>query len=219
MNSDRRSPSVPLPLRSPASDRRLRAGTGAAGDTVIVVEKPTYATIALETTVNKPVAEVWRRVGQYCAIGEWLQIPAGCKMLSGKEGEIGSVRSVATEVLVAKTEVLVHLHAAGARRPPYNLYHGTVEARAASPTTTRAALHARLRQLDAAGRCGAREGSSVAHGDVHARAAEHEDAGRGWHAAAAATAGDPAARRRAERALRVTEALTSEVRAACRGSR
>ena len=57
----------------------------ASGDSKIVVEKPTYTTIALETTVNKPAAEVWKRVGGYCAIAEWLQIAAGCKMLSGQE--------------------------------------------------------------------------------------------------------------------------------------
>ena len=70
----------------------------------IVVDKPTYTSIALEIDVNRPAAEVWKRVGKYCDIGEWLQIAAGCKMLSGQEGEVGSVRSVANEVLVAKTE-------------------------------------------------------------------------------------------------------------------
>src|SRR5262245_36606528 len=69
-----------------------------------VVEKPTYVTVALETTVNKPVAEVWKRIGGYCAIGEWLQIPAGCRILSGTDNEVGAVRSIAGEVMVGKTE-------------------------------------------------------------------------------------------------------------------
>ena len=43
-----------------------------AGD--IVVAKPTYVTIPLEITVNRPAAEVWKRVGKYCDIGEWLRI-------------------------------------------------------------------------------------------------------------------------------------------------
>lgn len=108
-----------------------------AGDSAIVVEKPNYVTIPLEMMVNKPVADVWKRIGPYCAISEWLQIPAGCKMLSGKEGEVGSVRSVATEVLVAKTEYSYTYTQPVRAGRPYNLYHGTLEARAASPTTTR----------------------------------------------------------------------------------
>ena len=72
----------------------------------VVVANPTYTTIPLEIAVDRPAAEVWKRIGGYCAIAEWLQIPAGCKMLSGVEGEVGSVRSVANEVLVGKTFTL-----------------------------------------------------------------------------------------------------------------
>src|SRR5262245_20410132 len=61
----------------------MQAQTPAQGDSIIVVEKPNYVTIVLETTVNKPVADVWARIGGYCTIGEWLQIAAGCKILSG----------------------------------------------------------------------------------------------------------------------------------------
>jgi hypothetical protein len=104
---------------------------------IAVVEKPTYQTFTLETTINKPVAEVWKRVGSYCAIGEWLQIPAGCKIISGKEGDVGSVRSVGNEIMVAKTEYSYSYTQPVRGDRPYNLYHGTLEARAASPTTTR----------------------------------------------------------------------------------
>jgi hypothetical protein len=103
----------------------------------IVVEKPTYTTIPLEITINKPVAEVWKRIGGYCAIAEWLQIPKGCQMLSGKEGEVGSVRSVADEIMVAKTEYSYTYTQPVRAGRPYDMYHGTLEARAASPTTTR----------------------------------------------------------------------------------
>jgi hypothetical protein len=44
----------------------------------------------METTVNRPAAEVWRRVGKYCDIGEWLRTT--CTIVSGKDGEIGTVR-------------------------------------------------------------------------------------------------------------------------------
>ncbi|MGE3511422.1 MAG: hypothetical protein AB7N65_21335, partial [Vicinamibacterales bacterium] len=109
----------------------------AAGDSVIVVEKPTYITINLETTVNRPVAEVWKRIGGYCTISEWLQIAAGCKILAGTDNEVGAVRSVATEVLVGKSQYSYTYTQPVRAGRPYNLYHGTLEARAASPTTTR----------------------------------------------------------------------------------
>jgi hypothetical protein len=124
-------------LAGPASAQTPAPQGTAAGDTIIVVEKPTYVAIPLEITVNRPVAEVWKRVGGYCAIGEWLQIPGGCKMLSGQEGEVGSVRSVATEVLVGKTEYSYTYTQPVRAGRPYNLYHGTLEARAMSPTTTK----------------------------------------------------------------------------------
>src|SRR5262245_56255539 len=80
---------------------RAQAPAQPAGDpnANIVVANPTYTTIPLEIDVNRPAAEVWARIGKYCDIGEWLQIPGGCKMLSGAEGDVGSVRSVANEVL------------------------------------------------------------------------------------------------------------------------
>jgi hypothetical protein len=109
----------------------------ASGDSSIVVEKPTYISIPLEITVNRPVAEVWKRIGKYCDIAEWLQIAAGCQIIAGKEGEVGSVRSVATEVMVAKTEYSYTYTQPVRAGRPYNLYHGTLEARAASPTTTK----------------------------------------------------------------------------------
>ncbi|HET7218869.1 MAG TPA: hypothetical protein VFJ02_12525, partial [Vicinamibacterales bacterium] len=92
------SSSQAAPTQTPA------AAPPPAGDSIIVVEKPTYVTIALETTVNRPVAEVWKRIGGYCAIGEWFQMAAGCKILSGTDNEIGAVRSVANEVLVVKSQ-------------------------------------------------------------------------------------------------------------------
>jgi hypothetical protein len=67
-----------------------------------VVANPTYVSIPLEITVNKPAAEVWKRIGKYCDIGEWFQIP--CTITQGKDGEFGAVRSVANEILVGKTE-------------------------------------------------------------------------------------------------------------------
>ncbi len=103
----------------------------------IVVDNPTYLVIPLEIAIDRPAADVWKRVGKYCDIAEWLQIPAGCKMLSGVEGEVGSVRSVANEVLVGKTAFSYTYTQPVRAGRPYNLYHGTLEVRPVTATTSR----------------------------------------------------------------------------------
>lgn len=101
------------------------------------VANPTYVFIPLEITVNRPAAEVWKRVGKYCDIGEWLRIAAGCTITSGKDGEFGAVRSVANEVLVGKTELSYTYTQPVRAGRPYNLYHGTLEARPLTATTSK----------------------------------------------------------------------------------
>jgi hypothetical protein len=103
----------------------------------IVVDKPTYVTLPLEVTVNRPAADVWKRVGKYCDIGEWLQIAAGCTITSGKDGEVGAVRSVANEILVGRTELSYTYTQPVRAGRPYNLYHGTLEARPVTATTSK----------------------------------------------------------------------------------
>src|ERR1044072_140164 len=71
----------------------------------LAIEAPNYVTIPMEIAVNRPAADVWKRVGNSCDIGEWLQIPAGCQITSGKDGEVGAVRSVGREIMVGKTEL------------------------------------------------------------------------------------------------------------------
>jgi Polyketide cyclase / dehydrase and lipid transport len=120
------APQAPAPQAPPAN-----------ANTNIVVDNPTYVTIPLELEVARPAAEVWKRVGKYCDIAEWLPIPAGCKMLSGTEGEVGSVRSVANEVLVGKTEFSYTYTQTVRAGRPYNLYHGTLEVRPLTDKTSK----------------------------------------------------------------------------------
>jgi hypothetical protein len=101
------------------------------------VANPTYVVIPMEITVNKSAADVWKRVGKYCDIGEWLRIAAGCRMVSGQEGEVGSVRSVGNEILVGKTELSYTYTQPVRDGRPYNLYHGTLEARPLTATTSK----------------------------------------------------------------------------------
>ena len=98
-----------------------------------VVEHPHYAFIPMEITVDRPAAEVWKRVGKYCDIGEWLQVP--CTIVSGKDGEYGAIRSIGSEVLVGKTELSYTYTQPVREGRPYNLYHGTLEARPLTAST------------------------------------------------------------------------------------
>ena len=99
------------------------------------IPNPTYVSIPMEIMVNRPAAEVWKRVGKYCDIGEWLRIP--CTITHGKDGEFGAVRSVANEVLVGKTELSYTYTQPVRTDRPYNLYHGTLEARSVTATTSK----------------------------------------------------------------------------------
>ena len=99
------------------------------------VAAPTYISIPLEIAVNRPAADVWKRIGKFCDIGEWLRIP--CTITSGKEGEFGAVRSVASEVLVGKTELSYTYTQTVREGRPYNLYHGTLEARPVTASTSK----------------------------------------------------------------------------------
>ena len=99
------------------------------------ISNPTYVAIPMEITVNRPAAEVWKRVGKFCDIGEWLRIP--CTIMAGKDGEFGAVRSVANEVLVGKTELSYTYTQPVRTDRPYILYHGTVEAKPVTATTSK----------------------------------------------------------------------------------
>jgi hypothetical protein len=113
----------------------LNAQTPPAGGVSPVVTKPTYITMEFDVTVNRPAAEVWKRIGKFCDVGEWFRIP--CTIISGKDCELGAVRSAANEILVAQTEFSYTYTQAVRADRPYNLYHGTVEARPIAPSTTK----------------------------------------------------------------------------------
>jgi len=103
------------------------------------IPNPHYVSIPLETAVNRPAAEVWKRVGKYCDIEEWLQV--SCVITSGKDGEFGAVRSLRNgtvlEILVAKTAMSYTYTQPVREGQRYNLYHGTVEAVPVSATTSK----------------------------------------------------------------------------------
>jgi Polyketide cyclase / dehydrase and lipid transport len=126
---------TPAPAGQPPSPP-ASAGQAAAPPP-LAIPNPHYISIPLEIAVNKPAAEVWKRIGKYCDIGEWLRIPTGCTITSGKDGEFGAVRSVANEILVAKTELSYTYTQPVREGRPYNMYHGTLEARPVTATTSK----------------------------------------------------------------------------------
>jgi hypothetical protein len=105
------------------------------GPAPLAIPNPTYVSIVMETNVNRPAAEVWKRIGKYCDIGEWARIP--CMITSGKDGEVGAVRSIGNEILVGKTELSYTYTQPVREGQPYILYHGTLEARPVTATTSK----------------------------------------------------------------------------------
>jgi hypothetical protein len=105
------------------------------GQAPLAIPNPTYVSIPMEIMVNRPAAEVWKRVGKFCDIGEWARIP--CTILSGKDGEFGAVRSIGNEILVGKTELSYTYTQPVREGQPYILYHGTLEARPVTATTSK----------------------------------------------------------------------------------
>jgi len=110
-------------------------GAPAAAPASVVVANPAYVSIPMEIMVDRPAAEVWKRVGKYCDISEWLRV--NCTIVSGKDGEFGAVRSIGNEVLVGKTELSYTYTQPVREGRPYNLYHGTLEARPLTATTSK----------------------------------------------------------------------------------
>ena len=103
-----------------------QAPGGASPTGSVAVANPTYTAILMEVDVNRPAAEVWKRVGKFCDIGEWLQFP--CTITYGKDGEVGAVRSIGREILVGKTDLSYTYTQPVTEGRPYIVYHGTLEA-------------------------------------------------------------------------------------------
>jgi len=100
------------------------------------VASPTYSALHLEVTVNKPAAEVWKQFGGYCAVAAWMKTE--CTITSGKDSELGAVRTLGGgEVLVARTPLSYTYTQPVKDGQPYNLYHGTFEARPITATTSK----------------------------------------------------------------------------------
>ena len=109
---------------------------GAAGS--LFAQEPQYTTIELEIDIDRPAQEVWSRVGGYCDIAQWLNVD--CEITSG-EGGMGTVRVLAggrvIEILVAETALSYGYTQPAQEGQFYNLYHGFMEARPVSETSSK----------------------------------------------------------------------------------
>ena len=92
----------------------------------------------MQVDVAKPAKDVWAKVGDYCAISEWLDVD--CKITSG-DGGMGTVRVLAggrvTEILVAQTDLAYGYTQPAQEGQFYNLYHGFLEAKPVTANTSK----------------------------------------------------------------------------------
>jgi hypothetical protein len=129
--------SLPTPPATSSGQGAAPAPQGGGGRNAapLLVPNPHYVSIHMMVDVNAPVDRVWARVGKYCDIGEWGGF-GPCTIVSGTDGEVGVVRSIGSEIMVAKTQYS-YTYAQPVRTSGfYKMYHGTLEARALSQTAT-----------------------------------------------------------------------------------
>lgn len=100
-----------------------------------VLGNPHYVHIPLEIDVDRPVDEVWKRIGKYCDFGEWMQQP--CAIVVGQDKEYGAIRSAGPEPIVAMTQYSYTYAMPPRTDRKFEFYHATLEARPLTATTTR----------------------------------------------------------------------------------
>ena len=104
----------------------------------LATPNPSYVTIVMEQDVARPAAEVWSKIGKYCDIAAW-SANLKCE-LKGEDGKVGAVRILngsTIEVLVARTDLSYTYTQPVRVGQVYNLYHGTLEAKPVSATTSK----------------------------------------------------------------------------------
>lgn len=119
--------------------------------TPLLAAEPDYRTIHMEIDIAKPAAEVWARVGKYCDIAEWGSID--CKITSG-DGGVGTVRDLAggrvKEILIGKTDLSYGYTQPAVPGKFYDVYHGFMEARPVTATTSKLVYTLMLDESDKA---------------------------------------------------------------------
>ena len=104
--------------------KRILRGTALAALTASPVLAADIVTIELTTTANATPQKAWSRIGDYCAIKDWLGL--ACAITKGSGG-VGTIRDLdngrVAEMMVAKTPFsYTYIQP----NNPANLYHGTL---------------------------------------------------------------------------------------------
>ena len=95
-----------------------------------------YVVIRKEILVDRPADAVWRRIGDYCAIAEWLKLT--CEIRSGS-GDVGTVRrlnGVTEEPMIARTAYSYTYGQTAGGMAAFD-YHGTLAVAPAGPRQSR----------------------------------------------------------------------------------
>lgn len=96
-----------------------------------------YVMIRKEVTVERPADAVWKRIGDYCAIAEWMGTT--CAYVSGA-GDVGTVRALnnatVLEPMVAKT-ARSYTYSQTQGNLAHAAYHGTLAAEPDGANRTR----------------------------------------------------------------------------------
>jgi hypothetical protein len=104
----------------------------------LAIPSPNYTTMTLEIAVSRPAAQTWARIGRFCDLKEWLG--RDCTITSGKDGELGAVRTLAggvIEPIVAVTPMSYTYTFPVRVGIPYTMQHNTLEARVVDANTSR----------------------------------------------------------------------------------
>jgi hypothetical protein len=101
------------------------------------VQAADYEVIDQAVVVDRSADEVWRRIGGYCAISEWMKVD--CSYASGSGG-VGTVRRLmngaTVEPMVAQTRhSYTYVQTQG--RMAAAAFHGTLAVEAQSPSSSR----------------------------------------------------------------------------------
>ena len=104
--------------------RKIATGLVLLGLTTSPVFAADYASFSLTTNVNAAPEKTWSRIGDFCAIKDWLSTT--CSITAGS-GDVGTIRvlnnGAVTEMMVAKTPFsYTYMQPLN----PANLYHGTL---------------------------------------------------------------------------------------------
>lgn len=105
--------------------KRILTGIALLALTVSPALAADYVSFSLTTIANVTPEKTWSRIGDYCAIRDWLGTT--CSISAGS-GDVGTIRllnnGAVTEMMVAKTPFsYTYMQPLN----PGNLYHGTLQ--------------------------------------------------------------------------------------------